>query len=126
MPRWTVIRPAGQDSPASTIRDAAHGAEIGSRTLRVSFRSGATANWTRMLDVPMMTLEFKMTQHGIELTDAQLDECRGYAIAETLANHHDEFESARLRHIALKMKWVKAQLDTSNARSHFPSGSEVK
>ena len=61
-----------------------------------------------------MTLEFKMTRHGIELTDEQLDECRGYAIAETLANHYDEFEASRFRHISRKMKLVKAQLDTSS------------
>ena len=71
-----------------------------------------------------MTLEFMMTRHGIELTDGQLDECRSYAIAETLANHHDEFEAARMRHIARKMKWVKAQLDTSNAANEPRSDSK--
>jgi len=38
----------------------------------------------------MTTLEFKMTRHGIELTDDQLDECRSYAIAETLARKGKE------------------------------------
>jgi len=68
-----------------------------------------------------MTIEFRMTQYGTELTDEQLDECRSYAIAETLSNHHHEFEAARMCHIARKMKWVQAQLDTSNAGAQAPS-----
>jgi hypothetical protein len=62
-----------------------------------------------------MNLAYVMTKDGICLTQETLDECRSYAIAHVLANHHAEFERERIRLIAQRLELVKAQLSPNNS-----------
>ena len=57
-----------------------------------------------------MQIEFILTSKGVELTDEQKATCRAYAIAETLAKHHDEFEAAMVRHCDEALRRLRSVL----------------